>query len=392
MTVTDRADRGLRVRLKQTTPIPLDVEIDCAPGQVMALVGPSGSGKSTVLRAIAGLITVEQGWVQCNGQVWLDTRRGVRVTPQQRRVGMVFQHYALFPHLSALANVMEALCDAPQSERESRARDWLARVHLDSLVARLPAALSGGQQQRVALARALAREPHALLLDEPFSAVDRATRERLYRELAQLRQQLAMPAIFVTHDLDEALLLADRMCVLYQGRALQTGAPYEVMTQPRTAQVAQLVGLKNVFRAGVIGHDAKAGVTTLEWRRHRLQARLQDAFAAGTQVTWAIPQGQIVLQDVTQAESRDIQNPIRGKVIEMARLAANAIATIDVDGAGDPPLFASVPLHVAHQNQIRVGTNMLVSLLRDSIHLMPSDRQRRAREGEKAQPAANIIE
>ncbi len=134
-----------------------------------------------------------------------------------------------------------------------------------------------------------------MLLDEPFSAVDRATRERLYQELAELRRDLAMPVILVTHDFDEALLLADRMCVLFHGKTLQVGVPHEVTTRPNSVQVARLVGLKNVFRAGVIEHIPDRNVTVIEWRKHRLEAHLQPEFPPGTQVAWVIPQGQMVL-------------------------------------------------------------------------------------------------
>jgi molybdate transport system ATP-binding protein len=369
-------EAGLSVSLRQTAPIPLDARLDCAPGEVLALVGPSGSGKSTILRAIAGLIDVKEGRIVCGGSVWLDTQHGIRASPQARRVGIVFQNYALFPHLSALANVMEALGDFAGPERARRARELLDRVHLSGLEARLPAALSGGQQQRVAVARALAREPKVLLLDEPFSAVDRATRERLYRELAELRRDLAMPVVLVTHDLAEAMMLSDRICVLSHGKTLQTGKPYEVMTRPDTVQVAQLVGLKNVFRAGVIGHDAARGATLIEWRGQRLEARLQQRFPEGSQVAWAIPEGHIILHRRDRPSRGERENPVRGIVSRFVPLGENASLTLDVGGAGRPPIFLSVPVHVARRNGIAQGVEATVSLLAEGIHLMPADRQR----------------
>ena len=370
------ADHGIHVRLQQNGPIPLDAKLHCAPGEVLALVGPSGSGKTTILRAIAGLLRVRHGAIQCSGDCWFDGEAQVWVETRRRRVGYVFQNYALFPHLSALHNVMEAMLELPVPERERRARDVLARVRLAGLEDRLPAALSGGQQQRVAVARALAREPQVLLLDEPFSAVDRATRQRLYLELAELRRELAMPVILVTHDLDEAMMLADRMCVLHQGRTLQSGDPYAVMTQPQTVEVAQLVGLRNVFRAGVVAHDAERNVTTIEWRKHRLEARLQPDFKVGQQVTWAIPQGHIVLHRRDRPSRGEHENPVSGSVLEYLPLGENVALTVAVNGPDRPPLFLTIPAHAARRNGIAQGVVVGVSLLAEGIHLMPADEAR----------------
>lgn len=367
---------GIRVRLQQRGPIPLDATLECAPGKVLALVGPSGSGKTTVLRAIAGLLRAGEGEIHSNGECWFDSRRGVDVETRRRRVGYVFQNYALFPHLSALHNVMEALLDRPAAEREQCARDVLARVRLAGLEGRVPAELSGGQQQRVAVARALGREPQVLLLDEPFSAVDRATRQRLYRELAELRRDLAMPVILVTHDLDEALMLADQLCVLHQGRTLQAGEPYAVMTRPDTVEVAQLVGLRNVFRAGVVSHDEARALTLIEWRGHRLEARLQTAYAPGTQVTWVIPQGHIVLHRRDRPSRGERENPVSGPVIECLPLGENVALTVAVNGPGRPPLFLTIPAHVARRNDIATGVEIGLSLLAEGIHLMPADDSR----------------
>ena len=366
------AERGLRVRLAQAAPIPLDVELSCAAGEVLALVGPSGSGKSSILRAIAGLLRVERGEIACNGASWFDARARIDLSPQRRRVGFVFQHYALFPHLSALQNVMEALLELPLAERERRGRDLLARVHLAGLEDRRPWQLSGGQQQRVAVARALARAPHALLLDEPFSSVDRATRERLYKELAQLRAELSMPVVLVTHDLDEALMLADRLCVLSHGKTLQTGLPFDVLNRPHSVQVARILGQKNVFRAGVIAHEGED--TIIEWRGHRLAARRQPQFPPGAQVTWVIPQGQLVLHRRDRPSRGERENPVSGSVGEFVRLGENAAVAIRVGGAQRPPLFLSIPLHVAQRNGIGPGVSVTVSMLRDGIHLMPLER------------------
>ncbi len=370
------AESGIHIRLRQQEPIPLDAALGCAPGEVLALVGPSGSGKTSILRAVAGLLQVRDGSIRINGDTWFDTAQSINLPARRRRVGYVFQNYALFPHLSALHNVMEAVLEHAPAERERRAREALSRVRLAGLEQRLPRTLSGGQQQRVAVARALAREPRVLLLDEPFSAVDRATRQRLYRELAELRRELAMPVILVTHDLDEALMLADRLCVLHQGRTLQTGTPHDVMTRPDSVEVAQLVGLRNVFRAGVVGHDDSRGVTTIEWRGHRLEARLQPAFAVGQQVTWVIPQGHLILHRRDRPSLGERENPVSGIVIECISLGENVALTVAINDPGRPPLFLNLPAHTARRNRIAAGVNIGLSLLAEGIHLMPADESR----------------
>lgn len=235
---------GLHVHLRQAGPIPLRVDLHCAPGEVLALVGPSGAGKSTVLRAIAGLHRPREGRIACGDAVWLDTARGVDRPAHRRAVGLVFQSYALFPHMSALGNVVAALGERPHAEREARARALLGLVGLGDLAARKPAFLSGGQQQRVALARALAREPQALLLDEPFAAVDRRARRRLREDLAALRgTALRGPIVLVTHDLDEAASWADRLCVIEGGETLQAGSPAEVLAAPANDRVRRALDL-----------------------------------------------------------------------------------------------------------------------------------------------------
>ncbi len=174
-----------------------------------------------MLRAIAGLYRPEHALITCAGERWTDTAANVFLPPHNRRVGYVFQSYALFPHLTALGNVEAALTHRPRGQREARARELLALMHLDGLETRKPGALSGGEQQRVALARALAREPRVLLLDEPLSAVDRRTRRQLRGELAALRSAVPIPIVLVTHDLDEAIALADRLIVMDRGEILQ---------------------------------------------------------------------------------------------------------------------------------------------------------------------------
>jgi molybdate transport system ATP-binding protein len=235
--------KGLHVRLRQAGPIPLDVDFACGENELLSLVGPSGSGKTTILRSIAGLHQSRVGRITCNDAVWFDSANGVNSPPHKRAIGLVFQGYALFPHMTVLRNLTTALSHRPKEERPPRARALLSLVHLDGFEDRYPGSLSGGQQQRVAVARALARDPDVLLLDEPFSAVDRRTRRRLREELVELRKIMRIPIVLVTHDIDEASALSDRICVLDSGEILQIGLPQEVICAPASARVADALDL-----------------------------------------------------------------------------------------------------------------------------------------------------
>jgi molybdate transport system ATP-binding protein len=360
---------GLEVRLSQAGPIPLAVELSCAGGEVLALVGPSGSGKSTVLRCIAGVLRAKDGLIAVGGQTWFDSAAGLALPPRDRSVGFVFQNYALFPHMSAQANVEAALGHVRADLRAERARTLLDRVNLKGLESRRPAALSGGQQQRVAVARALARDPRVLLLDEPFSAVDRSTRQILYRELATLRRDLAMPVVLVTHDLDEAAMLADRMCILHRGRTLQAAPPLELMSRPASTLVARLVDLKNIFRGRVLGHDAAAGITRIEGFGQPLECALDERHAVGAEVSWAVPGSRVILHRRDRPSRGERENPVRGVIADFLPLGDNVSTVIRVDGCDDR-LQVTFPLHVARRNDLEAGAEVVVSLLREGIHLM----------------------
>ena len=362
---------GLTVRLRQEHPVALDVAFECGAGELLALVGPSGSGKTTVLRCIAGLATPREGEVTCNGEAWLDVRAGTSASPQQRRVGLVFQHYALFPHLDALANVASAMSHQPRGERTALARALLARVNMDGLEARRPSELSGGQRQRVALARALARDPRALLLDEPFSAVDQLTRRRLRLELAQLRREIRIPMVLVTHDLDEAQLLGDRISVLHHGRTLQTGPVREVLHHPASALVARLLDQRNVFTGVVSRHDAPNRKTWIDWAGTEIECALAARFVPGERIDWVVPESHVVMHRRERPSRGERENPVRGVARDVVILGGDARVTLDVGGAGTPLTF-EVSTHVAARNRVESGAEVAVSLLADGIHLMPA--------------------
>jgi molybdate transport system ATP-binding protein len=233
----------------------LDVDLRVADGEVVALLGPNGAGKTTALRALAGLLPLDGGSISVAGTAWDDTAASVFLAPHRRRVGVVFQDYLLFPHLSALENVAfgPRSRGARRAEARAVAGDWLARMGLADLAGVRPGRLSGGQAQRVALARALALDPRLLLLDEPLAALDAGVRQELR---ADLRRHLAAPdraTVLVTHDPLDAMVLADRIVVVESGRVAQTGTAVEITRFPRTEYIARLVGL-NLYRGVSAGH------------------------------------------------------------------------------------------------------------------------------------------
>ncbi len=362
------ADKTLTVRLKQSRPIPLDVELTCAAGEVLALVGPSGSGKSTILRTVAGLYRPSEGSVDIGGATWLDTRNGIDLPPHRRKVGLVFQNYALFPHMSAQANVAAALGHLEKDARAARASELLSLVHLAGLDARKPAELSGGQQQRVAVARALARDPDVLLLDEPFSAVDRVTRQTLYNELDELRRSFPIPIIVVTHDFDEAARVARRMCLLDRGTILQTGAPCDVLARPTSVRAARLVDLRNIFTGRIIAAGGDAA--RLDWNgRQLVVARIGD-FRDGDRVAWTIPGAQVLMSRTDLEQADTMPNRFAGTIRDLVQLSESLSATVVLDGADAPLLAMTMPAHYARRTGLAPGSPVTVALMPEGIQLM----------------------
>ncbi|GAO22436.1 ABC transporter-like protein [Alicycliphilus sp. B1] len=350
---------AFEARFERQHPVPLAVELSCEPGEVLALVGPSGSGKSTTLKTIAGLMPGATGSIRVGGQPWLDSARQVDLPAHRRRVGMVFQSYALFPHLSALDNVLAGL-DGPKDTRMQQARKWLEQVHMQGHEGKRPGQLSGGQQQRVALARALAREPDVLLLDEPFSAVDQMTRERLYEELAELRSRLSVPTLFVTHSIHEAQLLADRMVVIHRGRSLQAGTPDEVYRRPAEADIARLMGHRNVFSGRVAG-DATTGCV-LDWAGLSLRASEANP---GREVSFMIPATDIRILEPD--ENRP--NAVDAKVLSVRPLGDQVLCKALLPNSAE--VWVSTSPHTVRKRGICADSAIRLAFSPQAIHLMP---------------------
>ena len=316
--------------------------------ETLALVGPSGAGKSSVLRAIAGLLRPERGRIALDGEAWLETDAGVDLPPERRSVGLVFQEYALFPHLDVRRNVAFG--------GRERVDELLERFRISHLAKARPGDLSGGERQRVALARALARDPAVLLLDEPLAALDAHTRNVVRGELAELLAELRQPTLLVTHDFEDAAALADRVGVIVDGRILQPGAAADLLAAPADAFVASFTG------ANLLHGTARPGLDGLT------EVVLDDAGLAYStdegsgRVGLAVYPWEIALARTEPADSA--VNHLRGDVRSLVALGNRVRVRVG-------PLTAEITAASAERLALREGEPVVASFKATAARLVP---------------------
>ena len=364
-------ERRLSVVLRQAAPIPLDIEFTCDPGDVLAIFGPSGSGKTTILRSIAGLYRPQQARIRSGDQTWLDVPAGVFVPPHRRAVGLVFQEYALFPHLSALGNVMTALGHRPRSERRQRATALLELVHLTKRMASRPHELSGGERQRVALARAIARDPSVLLLDEPFAAVDKAVRRRLQDEIDSLRRTLDIPIVLVTHDFDDAVRLATHMLVVEHGRGVEHGPLSQLTSRPDVPFLRDAVGLGSVFDAVVTRVDAERGLAALSFGGGELFVPAR-AGMAGTTVRVRIPAREVILA-VGPPQGLSLHNVLVGSIAAIHAEPTSDLVVVRIQ-VGDEFVLSEVTRDAMNRLHLAVHQRVCALIKSVSIDVQQTNR------------------
>jgi putative spermidine/putrescine transport system ATP-binding protein len=321
------------------------LSLTLAPGELVALLGPSGCGKTTALRLVAGLEEANSGRIVFGGE------EVTNVPANKREIGMVFQAYSLFPHMTAMQNVAFGLQlhKVGAAERRQRAAETLELVGLSAHANKFAHQLSGGQQQRVALARALAIQPKVLLLDEPLSALDAKVRSRLRDEIRRVQLEVGITTLFVTHDQEEALAIADRVGVMNAGRIEQLGPPVEVYSRPATPFVASFVGLTNRL-AGMV----RAGAVDVRGTRLPLvQAEAED----GPAVALIRPEAVTLAIDGQTASA-----PLVGIVIATAFLGATSRVTVDL---GDVTVLAQLPTSEA--TALTAGTRVRLALRPDPV-------------------------
>jgi len=341
-----------RKRLPSGFELDASLRIPLDESRVTVLFGPSGAGKTTLLRLLAGLERPDAGTIALRGSAWYDSAREVFLAPQQRRAGFLFQDYALFPHLTVAANVAFA-AGAEQSKK------LMAAFGLEDLRHRLPRAISGGQQQRVALARALAAEPALLLLDEPLSALDAATRVRTRHELRRMLLEGGVPSIVVTHDRTEAIALGDWMAVMVDGRIRQAGPVREVFRRPADARVAESVGVENVLPAAIVARDG--GLLTLQVG----EARLQCVDCGETGPVFACIRAEDVSLSRELPQHSSVRNRLAGRVRSV--VPEGPLARVELDCGF--PLVAVVTAQSAAELELKPGDEVCAAAKTTSVHL-----------------------
>jgi molybdate transport system ATP-binding protein len=329
----------------------LPLGIPNKPAPVTVLFGPSGAGKTTLLRLIAGLERPDSGSIVFRGEEWFGSRS---LAPQQRRAGFLFQDYALFPHLTAQANIGFGACD------RARAEQLIRTFELDKLRAHFPRQLSGGQQQRVALARALAADPGLLLLDEPLSALDAASRARTRQDLRRMLLESGVPSIVVTHDRTEAIALGDWMAVMIDGAIRQSGPVREVFRRPADPQVAESLGVENILRAETVSRHA--GLLTVAVGPVHLECA--DGGESGPVLAC------IRAEDVAVTRGAHLESSARNRVGGTVREASieGPLARIEIDCGF--PLVALVTAQSAAELDLKPGEEVCAVVKATNVHLL----------------------
>ena len=361
-----------RLRKKDQGPQPRvfavsDVSFEVKPGELFTLLGPSGCGKTTTLRSIAGLERPDDGKISLERQDLFDAERKVNLPPNQRGLGMVFQSYAIWPHLSVFNNVAFPLQVLPRARRPKKAEiDEVVRRSLETtelgLYADRPAtALSGGQQQRLALARAMVMQPRLMLLDEPLSNLDAKLRGSMRIELKRLQREFGLTSIYVTHDQVEALMLSTRIAVMNQGKIEQIGNPREIYLHPATKFVAEFIGTANMFE-GVVT-ESSAGMTRIDTANGTVWSRSQTAMAAKSTVLLSVRPECITIS--TQSVEGAAPNEWQGVVAAGLFLGDSAEHVISV---GDQEIRVKGEAH----ELVSRGTKVYLRFAPENVTVIPS--------------------
>ncbi len=336
----------------------------CLPRGVSVLFGSSGAGKTSILRAIAGIIVPDEGRISLGDRIFFDSAAGINMPMQQRKIGYVFQHHTLFPHMTAEQNALYGIDANFRLSARERVRELFDALAIPHTRARYPHELSGGEQQRVALARALASDPDIMLLDEPLSAVDVATRTRLLEAIASIQQKSGIPFLYVTHNPSEAVRLGSNMLVIDGGKVVQEGSPLEIFNAPRTAPVASVVGTENVFVGKILHHQTEGGITMIEAGTCQIELPY-NGMPVGTRVTVGVRSEDIIIsrEHLTQTSARNV---LLGKIRSILTNvdSAEIVADCGID------FKVSVTKAAVQKLNLNEGTEIYLLIKARALHVL----------------------
>jgi len=328
-----------------------NVSFEFPPGSFVTLLAPSGCGKTTTLRLIAGLERPDPGLIEVDGEVLVSAPKGRFLPPEKRKTGMVFQSYAVWPHMTVYDNIAYPLMKEAKEKRDEMVRWAISLVRLEGLERRHPSQLSGGQQQRVVLARALVGKPRVLLLDEPLSNLDARLRVLMRGELKELQRKLNLTTIYVTHDQVEALSLSDRIFLMHNGKIVQEGTPEEIFFKPTTRFAAEFVGYTNLLEARIVDYEPIEGFSIVESQLGRLRC-LNPQYQQKSEVILAIRPENI---RICAGQMEKMFNVLKGKVIRRQFVGEFVDVVIDVGGVAlNAHFFADTHMSVGEGKELQI--------------------------------------
>ncbi len=364
---------GLFVKLlKRVKGFTLDVEWEIE-NEVAVLLGSSGAGKSMTLQLIAGLMEPDAGFILSNGTIFFDKSSGVNMSPQQRSLGYVFQDRNLFPHMTVRENIAYGLKKKSREEGDTRVDDMIRRFRLEGLEKMPPSEISGGQKQRVALARALIERPKALLLDEPFTALDGPLRFEMRKLLQEVRNDFDIPVVLVTHDFEDAYLLGDHVLVYIDGRVEQVGERDDIFLRPQSIRVAQFLGLKNLFRAGMVTKDERLHRLTLDVGGLPFSISADSRWGSvevGTELNLYVrPDEIMILREGKPVKDSLKKNIFEGKIVDITDKERHHLVHFQTI-KGEISFEISIPNYAFRNLNLSVGKMIRIALRDESLWLM----------------------
>jgi molybdate transport system ATP-binding protein len=347
-----------RARNKAKKAFMLDVSFEME-NELVVLFGQSGSGKTTLFKCISGITDPDCGNITVNSKVYYDKNKKINLPIQKRNLGYVFQNYTLFPHMDVRKNIECGLKNWNKESREERIMEMLSLLQIEELEKRYPSQLSGGQKQRVALARALAPRPELLLLDEPFSALDKGIKIELIEKIRSLQNKLRIPLLFITHSLEEAFILADRVLVMHGGKVQQFGTLDEISYHPENRRVAELTGLSNIFDdSRVVGYDEASRSTVLISGDLKIKVNSLK-LNPGDKVSWGIhPEDITFLLPGSEDQAKNIYQAYVSSVINKGPKKKITVKLI----RHHKTLTAEVPAHFVDSLKLGAGDSCLIKM------------------------------